>query len=103
MSILAQQPTNDGLQISLQVQPRLAAVAITLALVACGGVHPTYAPDGRRGFVITCGGFLNTWSSCLVQAGRACGNRGYETIKGSEEDRSMLVACKLPGNPNAAP
>jgi hypothetical protein len=44
--------------------------------------------------VITCSGFLNSWSTCLVNAGRACGNRGYETIQGTEEDRSMLIACK---------
>lgn len=102
------------MQISRPTKPRLAlasiarlalasitVVSISFALAACA-VHPTYAPDGRRGFVISCGGFLNSWSSCLVKAGRACGNRGYDTIKGSEEDRSMMVACKLP-NAQAAP
>jgi len=81
---------------------RLLVVSLALATVSCSSsLHATYAPDGRRGFVITCGGFLNSWSSCLVQAGRACGNRGYETIKGSEEDRSMLIACKVPGSAEA--
>jgi len=76
---------------------RLVPALIVLSLAACSsGVHATYVADGRRGFVITCGGFLNSWSTCLVKAGRACGNRGYETIKNSEEDRSMMIACKLP-------
>jgi len=91
------------MQVLRHSQTRLVLASITLALAACGGVHPTYAPDGRRGFVVTCGGFLNSWSSCLVKAGRACGNRGYETINGSEEDRSMMVACKLPGSPAPQP
>jgi hypothetical protein len=59
-------------------------------------MRATYVPDGRRGFAITCGGFLDSWSSCLVKAGRACGHAGYETIKGNEEDRAMLIACKVP-------
>jgi hypothetical protein len=70
-------------------------IAIIFSMSAsCSGQHATYAPDGRRGFAITCSGFLNTWSSCLVKAGRACGSRGYEQIQGSEDDRSMLIACK---------
>jgi hypothetical protein len=67
-----------------------------LATAACSSVHQTYVPDGRRGYVITCGGLLNNYSSCLVKAGRACGSNGYETLKGSEDDRDLLIACKLP-------
>ncbi len=84
------------MQSARQPHARLGSVLIALSLAACGSVHSTYVADGRRGFVITCGGFLNSWSSCLVKAGRACGNRGYETIKGNEEDRSMMIACKVP-------
>jgi hypothetical protein len=74
----------------------LTAASILIALVGCSGLHSTYAPDGRRGFVITCGGFLNSASSCLVKAGRACGNHGYDLINGNEEDRNMMIACKVP-------
>jgi hypothetical protein len=84
----------------------LPIIGTALLLTACGGLRATYVPDGRRGFVVNCGGFLNNWSSCLVKAGRACGNRGYETIKGNEEDRSMMIACKVPGiadNRSSAP
>ena len=75
---------------------RLAGVCLVLACSACRTQHATYAPDGRRGYVITCGGFLNSYASCLVKAGRACGSNGYETLKGNEDDREMLIACKVP-------
>jgi hypothetical protein len=82
-------------------QARLIVASIALSIVACSSVRGTYVPDGRRGFAVTCGGLLNSWSSCLVKAGRACGNRGYETLQGSEDDRSLLIACTVPGS--AAP
>jgi hypothetical protein len=74
----------------------LLIVLIALAGGACSSRHATYAPDGRRGYVITCSGYLNSYASCLVKAGRACGNHGYETLKGNEDDRSLLIACKVP-------
>jgi hypothetical protein len=75
---------------------RIAVVLAVLAFAACHSEHATYAPDGRRGYVITCGGFLNSYATCLVKAGRACGSNGYETLKGNEDDREMLIACKIP-------
>ncbi len=75
---------------------RFLIALIAVAGAACSSQHATYAPDGRRGYVITCGGYLNGFSSCLVKAGRACGNNGYETLKGGEDERSMLIACKVP-------
>jgi len=75
----------------------LAPVIFALCLISCSSQRATYVPDGRRGFVVNCGGLLSTWSTCLVKAGRACGSQGYDTIKGSEEDRSILIACKVPG------
>lgn len=74
-----------------------------LAMAACSATRSTYAPDGRSGFAVSCGGFLSSWSVCLVKAGRACGNRGYDTIRGNEEDRSILVACRVPGAPPTHP
>ncbi len=74
---------------------RLTIAIIALAAaVSCAGPHATYTPDGRRGYVVTCGGYLNSWSTCLVKAGRACGSRGYDTIQDSEEDRTLMIACK---------
>jgi hypothetical protein len=69
---------------------------VSWAVAGCGTPHATYAPDGRRSFVITCNGFLNSYSTCLVKAGRACGNNGYDTLKGGDDDRSLFIACKVP-------
>lgn len=85
----------------IRSQLALVLAALVCALAGCSSIHATYVPDGRRGFVVSCGGVLNDWSSCLVKAGRACGNHGYDVIKGSEEDRSMLIACKVPPIPPA--
>ncbi len=75
---------------------RLSPLWFALILSGCSSQHATYVPDGRRGFVVTCSGLLSSWSSCLVKAGRACGNNGYETINGNEEDRTILIACQPP-------
>jgi hypothetical protein len=88
------------MRMASRLQASLAIVLMTVFFVSCSSVHATYVPDGRRGYVVSCGGYLNGWPSCLVKAGRACGNRGYETIKGSEDDRSILIACKIPGAPS---
>jgi hypothetical protein len=74
--------------------PWIALVLIAVACSACTSRHATYAPDGRRSYVITCSGFLNSYANCLVKAGRACKSLGYDILKGSEDDREMLVACK---------
>jgi len=71
-------------------------VSIGLAMCGCATQHATYAPDGRRGFVITCDGLFNNYATCLVKAGRACGNNGYDTLRGGEDDRNLLIACKVP-------
>ncbi len=81
----------------------IASVAALVSAGCAGSVRPTYVPDGRRGFVVSCSGVLNDWTSCLVKAGRACGNRGYDTIRGTEEDRSLLIACKVPPIPPPPP
>ena len=75
---------------------RLGPLWLALSFIGCTAQHATYVPDGRRGFVVTCGGLLSSWSSCLVKAGRACGSQGYETINGDEDDRTVLIACQPP-------
>jgi hypothetical protein len=69
---------------------------VFVAMAGCSTQHTTYTADGRRGYMISCDGYLNSYSSCLVKAGRACGGQGYDIIRGGEDERSMLVACKLP-------
>jgi len=75
---------------------RFSIVVMALTAVACASPKATYAPDGRRGYVISCNGFLDSYSSCLVAAGRACGTRGYDTVRGGPDDRELLIACKTP-------
>ncbi len=73
-----------------------ATLSFALALPACSSQHATYAADGRKAYVITCEGYLSSYSTCLVKAGRACGGRGYDTLRGGEDERSLLIACKAP-------
>jgi hypothetical protein len=87
-------PRSDVNRGSRQLTAAVTIVAVVLMSASCGGERATFAPDGRHGYVITCAGYLNSWSSCLVKAGRACGPRGYDTIESSEDDRSLLIACK---------
>lgn len=71
-------------------------VLISVALVSCVSLRKTYLADGSKGYSISCKGFLSSWESCLVKAGRICGPRGYETIEGDRYDRTMLIGCKSP-------
>jgi hypothetical protein len=48
----------------------LTPLMFALCLSACSSQRATNVPDGSQ---------------------------GYDTIKGSEEDRSILIACKVPG------
>lgn len=76
---------------------RTAVCALALStLAACGSMRTTYLANGVRGYSISCRGFLNTWNSCLVQAGRTCGPLGYDTITEDQYDRTLLIGCKRP-------
>jgi hypothetical protein len=74
----------------------LLVVAIAASAAACSTPKATFAPDGRKGYVINCSGVLDSYSSCLVAAGRACGARGYDVVRGGPDDRELLIACKKP-------
>ncbi len=76
-----------------------AVVAAAMGVGACSTQHTTYTADGRRGYMITCDGYLNSYSTCLVKAGRACRGQGYDIIRGGEDERSVLVACRVPPVP----
>lgn len=67
-----------------------------LALVACSSQHATFLADGSKGYMIKCSGYLNSWESCLVKAGKICRSRGYDTIRSEEYDRALLIGCKSP-------
>jgi hypothetical protein len=75
---------------------RAACVAASLALVSCGGLRTTYMPDGSQGYLVSCKGFMNSWESCLVKAGKICGTRGYNAIRSEPYDRTILFSCNGP-------
>lgn len=83
----------------------LAIVSLSLVAGACTHQHATYTPDGRRGYAISCEGYLNNYTSCLDKAGRACGANGYDILhggdysvlhEGTDDERDILIACKAP-------
>jgi hypothetical protein len=98
-SAMSQNPESNGWYEVMATSGRTLATisaAMSLVLGACSAQHATYAPDGRRAYVINCDGYLNSYSSCLVKAGRACGGKGYDVVRGGEDERSLMVACKAP-------
>jgi hypothetical protein len=76
-------------------------VAVAAGLASCASRPITYMPDGRAGYGVTCNRFYESWSSCLIQAGRLCGSRGYTTYYSDEVNRELIVGCKaaVPGEP----
>lgn len=75
---------------------RYLIILVALVTGACSTQHVTYVPDGRRGYVVTCGGVMNSYAKCLTQAGLACGSSGYQIVEGGIYDRRLLIACKNP-------
>ena len=71
-------------------------LAVALLASACTGLRTTYLPSGQKAYAISCKGYLDSWQSCLVRAGRICGARGYDAIRSEEYDRELLFACKAP-------
>lgn len=67
-----------------------------LLCVSCATEKPMYLESGAHGYWISCGGYFNSWASCLEKAGRICQGRGYDTIRAEEYERNMLVTCKSP-------
>lgn len=72
----------------------LMMVAIGAALAGCTIHRITYMPDGRAGYGVTCDRFYESWSDCMVKAGRLCGRRGYTTYYSDEVNRELIVGCK---------
>jgi hypothetical protein len=76
---------------------RILCALMSLTLVSCGSLRTTYLANGTKGYAISCRGFLNTWDSCLVKAGRICATQGYDTIESDKYGRTLLIGCKVPG------
>jgi hypothetical protein len=74
----------------------VCVVAAAVLLASCGSTRRTYLADGNQGYLVSCKGFLNSWESCLVKAGKICGSRGYNTVRSEQYDRALVIACKAP-------
>lgn len=77
----------------------LLILSASLGASACSSQRTTYLPDGHKAYAISCRGFLDSWQSCLVHAGRVCGVQGYDTIRAEESDRELLFSCKSAADP----
>lgn len=76
----------------------------TIALAGCAAsVAPISAPDGRRGFTISCNGSADSWAKCYRAATEACGGP-YDVVDRNQSStptglgpmvtRDLVVACK---------
>lgn len=67
-----------------------------LMLTACGGMRTEYLDSGAKAYLISCKGPFKSWESCMVRAGRVCKSHGYDTVRGDEDERYLLIACRTP-------
>lgn len=67
------------------------------------GVKPITTPDGKRGFVVTCDGSADDWSTCYNAASNACGGKygivdrnetSTPTAYGPMVRRQIVAECK---------
>ena len=80
----------------------IALVALVLSGCAAG-VKPVTTPGGERGFVVTCDGSADDWSTCYNAAASACGGKygivdrnesSTPTAYGPMVRRHLVAECK---------
>lgn len=59
---------------------KITLLSSLVILSACTMSRQSYLADGSVGHSISCGGTLNSWSSCLRKAGELCGTQGYDLL-----------------------
>jgi len=82
----------------------LITVCVLLVLTGCAaGVKPITTPEGKQGFVVTCDGSADDWSTCYQAATKACGGKygiidrnesSTPTAHGPMVRRHMVAECK---------
>ncbi|TKW60769.1 MAG: hypothetical protein DI628_07710 [Blastochloris viridis] len=63
-----------------------------LMLTACASVRETYAPDGRKAYMVNCSGPYLSWGECQKAAGKKCGASGYEVLNQTHEEGFQMGA-----------
>lgn len=84
----------------------LTSAIMVGALTACAAptVKPLTTPDGKQGFLVTCDGSADDWSTCYTEANKACRGGAYKVIDRSETStptnygplvrRNLIAECK---------
>lgn len=79
--------------------------AAVLGLHGCAAtVKPMQTPDGKEGFLVSCDGSADDWSSCYAAATKACADAKYVVIDRNESStptsygplvrRHLITECK---------
>lgn len=82
----------------------ITVLAAAWLMMGCAaGVKPITTPDGKRGFVVTCDGSADDWSTCYNAATSACSGK-YNVVDRNESStataygpmvrRHMVAECK---------
>lgn len=83
---------------------RFVIIVAALSLAGCAAVvKPMTTPDGKQGFLLSCDGSADDWSSCYEAATKAC-NGQYKIIDRNESStptahgplvrRNLIAECK---------
>ena len=84
---------------------RLVVIAAVLVLGGCAAVvKPMTTPEGKQGYLVSCDGSADDWTSCYAAANKACGGGKYNMIDRNESStptaygplvrRSLIAECK---------
>lgn len=82
-------------------------IALAIAVFGLAGcapvVKPMMTPDGQKGFLVSCDGSADNWTSCYAAATQACGGQ-YTVLDRSETStptgygplvrRHLIAQCK---------
>jgi hypothetical protein len=85
-------------------------IGFAISVAGCSSVKSISLPDGRSGFLIQCGGTMNSWATCVEKVSEICGSQGYEIVSKNEEEgianlmgsvtptiaRDMIAICGAP-------
>lgn len=81
----------------------IAVLTAWMTAACAAGVKPITTPDGKRGFVVTCDGSADDWSTCYNAATSACSGK-YNIVDRNESStptaygpmirRHMVAECK---------
>ncbi len=94
----------------LNLKSWFLAFCIVGFLAGCSTAKSISLPDGRTGFLIQCGGTMNSWATCIEKVSEVCGAQGYEIVSKNEEEgianlmgsitptiaRDMIAVCGAP-------